>query len=175
MKQKLSHFNKHVTLLWHGLDILPRFFPLTRQDALLISIPYTCALRIPSSRTSCREKKSMNSPCRTPSKMVYWFYAPLTPKHITMLDRIFKKEIHRVSPRLEQYQRNEQQWNHRSADLWSRIRWWQPRTGLCVKMEASTRLHATSWGGQPYFPHSQAKKAKHNGPFPATGTMAFKG
>lgn len=125
--------------------------------------------------TRKKKKKSMNSPCRTPSKMVYWFYAPLTPKHITMIDRIFKKEIHRVSPRLEQYQRNEQQWNHRSADLWSRIRWWQPRTGLRVKMEASTRLHATSWDGQPYFPHSQAKKAKHNGHYPVTGTMAFKG
>lgn len=122
-----------------------------------------------------KKKKGMNSPCRTPDKMVYWFYAPWTPKHITMIDRIFKKEIQRVPPRLEQYQRSEQRWNHRLADLWSRLRWWQPRIGLPVKMEASTRLHATAWGGQPYFPHSQAKKARQKGHCPVTATMAFKG
>ena len=93
MKQKWSHFNKHVTLLWHGLDILPSFFPLTQQDALPISIPHTSALRIPSSRTSCRKKKkkSMNSPCRTPSNMAYWFHVPLTPKHITIIEYFKRK------------------------------------------------------------------------------------
>ena len=37
------------------------------------------------------KKTSMNSPCRTPSKMVYWFHVPLTPKHITIIEYLKRK------------------------------------------------------------------------------------
>ena len=116
--------NDHISInMWpcFGMDLT--FYQASFLWLSKVHSPYPShisALSILSNRTPWR-KKIMNSSYRTPKRDGIEISLSLGPKHVAMIDRIFKKEIQRASPCLEQYQSDEPWWNHRPAELWSRM------------------------------------------------------